>query len=124
LAEAVGRKPSEVLNSGKQDAEFYRRMWETILDGRVWSGELINRRKDGSLYDEALTISPVTNSHGRIQHFVAIKQDISARKATEERVQHLAHHDQLTDLPNRVLLSDRLFQCAGAGTPGPRRRWH
>ena len=110
LAEAVGRKANEVLNSGKQDAEFYRRMWETILDGRIWSGELINRRRDGSLYDEALTISPVTNSNGSIQHFVAIKQDISARKATEERVQHLAHHDQLTDLPNRVLLSDRLFQ--------------
>jgi two-component system cell cycle response regulator len=111
LAEAVGRKANEVLNSGKQDAEFYRRMWETILDGRIWSGELINRRRDGSLYDEALTISPVTNSNGSIQHFVAIKQDISARKATEERVQHLAHHDQLTDLPNRVLLSDRLFQA-------------
>ena len=110
LAEAVGRKANEVLNSGKQDTEFYRRMWETILDGRIWSGELINRRRDGSLYDEALTISPVTNSNGSIQHFVAIKQDISARKATEERVQHLAHHDQLTDLPNRVLLSDRLFQ--------------
>ena len=111
LVEAVGRKPNELLHSGKQDAEFYRRMWETILDGRIWSGELVNRRRDGSLYDEALTISPVTNSTGRIQHFVAIKQDISARKATEERVQHLAHHDQLTDLPNRVLLSDRLFQC-------------
>jgi len=128
LAEAVGRKANEVLNSGKQDAEFYRRMWETILDGRIWSGELINRRRDGSLYDEALTISPVTNSNGSIQHFVAIKQDISARKATEERVQHLAHHDQLTDLPNRVLLSDRLFQSLAQArrdrsTLGTAARW-
>ena len=89
-----------MLNSGKQDAQFYQRMWETILAGRVWSGELINRRKDGTLYDELLTISPVTDVNGRIQHFVAVKQDISERKATEERVQHLAHHDQLTDLPN------------------------
>jgi two-component system cell cycle response regulator len=111
LAEAVGRKPNELVNSGKQNEQFYRRMWETILDGQVWSGEIVNRRKDGSLYDEALTISPVTDSSGKIQHFVAIKQDISERKATEERVQHLAHHDQLTDLPNRVLLRDRLFQA-------------
>jgi diguanylate cyclase (GGDEF)-like protein/PAS domain S-box-containing protein len=111
LAEALGRKPNELLNSGKQDAQFYQRMWETILAGRVWSGELINRRKDGTLYDELLTISPVTDVNGSIQHFVAVKQDISERKATEERVQHLAHHDQLTDLPNRVLFSDRLFQA-------------
>ncbi len=111
LAEAVGRTPGEVLKSGRQDAAFYQRMWATILAGQVWSGELVNRRKDGSVYDEALTISPVTDVNGRIQHFVAIKQDISERKATEERVQHLAHHDQLTDLPNRALLSDRLAQA-------------
>jgi diguanylate cyclase (GGDEF)-like protein/PAS domain S-box-containing protein len=111
LAEAVGRTPGEVLKSGRQDAAFYQRMWATILAGQVWSGELVNRRKDGSVYDEALTISPVTDMNGRIQHFVAIKQDISERKATEERVQHLAHHDQLTDLPNRALLSDRLAQA-------------
>ena len=111
LAEALGRRPNEMLNSGMQNPEFYQRMWETILGGRVWSGEIVNRRKDGSLYDEALTISPVTDMSGRIRHFVAIKQDISERKATEERVQHLAHHDPLTDLPNRALLSDRLFQA-------------
>ncbi len=111
LAEALGVEVGELLNSGKQDAQFYERMWQTILAGRVWTGELLNRRKDGSVYAEALTISPVTNSAGRIQHFVAIKQDISERKASEERVQHLAHHDQLTDLPNRALLSDRLFQA-------------
>ena len=111
LAEALGVEVGELLNSGKQDAQFYERMWQTILAGRVWSGELLNRRNDGSVYAEALTISPVTNSAGRIQHFVAIKQDISERKASEERIQHLAHHDQLTDLPNRALLSDRLFQA-------------
>ncbi|WP_300319826.1 diguanylate cyclase [Accumulibacter sp.] len=110
LAEAIGRNPGEILNSGKQDARFYEAMWQTILAGQIWSGELVNRRKDGSLFDEALTISPVTGSDGRIQHFVAIKQDVSERKAIEERVQHLAHHDQLTDLPNRILLTDRLFQ--------------
>ncbi|MCM8599175.1 MAG: diguanylate cyclase [Candidatus Accumulibacter sp.] len=111
LAEVIGRRTGELLNSGKQDVHFYQRMWDTILAGRVWRGELINRRKDGSLFDEALTISPVTDGNGRIRHFVAIKQDISERKASEARVQHLAHHDQLTDLPNRALLTDRLFQA-------------
>ncbi|WP_313951996.1 diguanylate cyclase domain-containing protein [Accumulibacter sp.] len=110
LSEVLGRNPGEVLNSGQQDRRFYENMWETILAGRVWSGELVNRRRDGSLFDAALTISPVTDVDGRIQHFVAVQEDISERKASEERVQHLAHHDQLTDLPNRMLLSDRLFQ--------------
>lgn len=111
LTEALGRTPGELLNSGKQEARFYAQMWQTILRREVWSGELVNRRKDGSVYDEALTISPVTDTNGQIQHFVAIKQDISERKAGEERVQYLAHHDQLTDLPNRVLFSDRLAQA-------------
>ena len=111
LGEVVGRSPAELLNSGKQDAAFYQRMWATILSGQVWSGELVNRRKDGSLFDESLTISPVADARGKIQHFIAIKQDISERKVDEERVQHLAHHDQLTDLPNRLLLNDRLAQA-------------
>lgn len=111
LVEAVGRTPGEMLNSGKQDAAFYQRMWDCILAGRVWSGELVNRRKDGSLYDESLTISPVTDRNGTIRHFIAIKQDISERKAIEESVQHLAHHDHLTDLPNRTLLDGRLAQA-------------
>ncbi|EXI83140.1 MAG: Cyclic di-GMP phosphodiesterase Gmr [Candidatus Accumulibacter appositus] len=110
MSEVVGRDPGEVLNSGKQDGRFYQGMWQTILTGKVWTGELVNRRKNGSFFDAALTISPVTGSDGHIHHFVAVMQDISARKATDERVQHLAHHDQLTDLPNRMLLSDRLFQ--------------
>ncbi|HRI91262.1 MAG TPA: diguanylate cyclase [Accumulibacter sp.] len=110
-AEVVGHNPGEMLNSGKQDGHFYEGMWQTILAGRVWTGELVNRRKNGSLFDAALTISPVTGGDGSIRHFVAIMQDISERKATDERVQHLAHHDQLTDLPNRMLLSDRLFQA-------------
>lgn len=111
LSEIMGRNPGELLGSGQQDQRFYESMWETLLSGRVWSGELVNRRKDGSLFDEALTISPLTDANGKIRHFVAIKEDISERKASEERVQHLAHHDQLTDLPNRMLLSDRLFQA-------------
>jgi hypothetical protein len=114
--------PARCSIRASRTRHFYEGCGQTILAGQVWSGELVNRRKDGSVYDAALTISPVTDGDGSIQHFVAIKQDISERKATEERVQHLAHHDQLTDLPNRMLLSDRLFQAVAQarGTAG---RW-
>ncbi|MBO3704397.1 MAG: response regulator, partial [Candidatus Accumulibacter sp.] len=71
-AEVVGHNPGEMLNSGKQDGHFYEGMWQTILAGRVWTGELVNRRKNGSLFDAALTISPVTGGDGSIRHFVAI----------------------------------------------------
>jgi len=83
LAEALGRKPAELVNSGKQDASFYQRMWNSILAGEVWHGELISKRRDGSLYDEELTITPVSAEGREVTHFIAIKQDVSARKAVE-----------------------------------------
>lgn len=83
LAEVIGHKPSELVKSGKHNRSFYKRMWSTILSGQVWRGELINRRKDGSLYNEELTITPVCMGNREITHFIAIKQDISARKAAE-----------------------------------------
>jgi diguanylate cyclase (GGDEF)-like protein len=85
-------------------------MWETILAGRYGAANWSTDARMAALRRGADHFSG-DRQNGRIQHFVAIKQDISERKATEERVQHLAHHDQLTDLPNRVLLSDRLFQA-------------
>ncbi len=95
LAEAVGRKPS-LLRSGKQDPQAYRELWSTILAGRPWHGELVNRRKDGTLYDEELTITPVTDARGRIVHFVAIKQDVTQRKLAEE--QQARTRDELEQL--------------------------
>jgi diguanylate cyclase (GGDEF)-like protein/PAS domain S-box-containing protein len=89
LAESIGRKPAELIRSGQQDQVFYQNMWQTILAGRAWHGELVNKRKDGSLYHEELTITPVRSGHdgagqdGEISHFIAVKQDISARKAVE-----------------------------------------
>jgi diguanylate cyclase (GGDEF)-like protein/PAS domain S-box-containing protein len=83
LSEAVGRTPSELLKSGKQDPPYYQRMWDTILAGQVWHGELVNKRRDGSLYDEDMTITPVSMDDKTVTHFIAIKQDISARKAAE-----------------------------------------
>ncbi|MEI6181594.1 MAG: PAS domain S-box protein, partial [Chloroflexales bacterium] len=79
--EAVGQN-TRLLRSGRQDPRYYQHLWETILAGRVWAGELLNRRKDGSLYHEEQTITPVL-SDGVVTHFVAIKQDVSARVERE-----------------------------------------
>jgi PAS domain S-box-containing protein len=85
-SEVVGRTP-RLLRSGRQDRAFYRRMWDTILRGDVWTGELVNRRRDGSLYDERMTITPVRNAEGAVTHFIAIKEDVSARRAAELALQ-------------------------------------
>ncbi len=85
-AEVVGHTPGELLKSGLHDQAFYQQMWETILSGKVWRGEVVNRRRDGSLYDEMLSIAPVLTAAGSIRNFVAVKQDISERKLIEQRL--------------------------------------
>lgn len=112
--EAVGRHCGELVKSGQQDRQFYAEMWQTILSGKVWHGELINRRKDGTLYHDEMTITPVLDKDGEITHFVAMKHDISARKISEEHLKNLAFYDPLTQLPNRRLLIDRLGQALAA----------
>jgi PAS domain S-box-containing protein len=82
-AEAQGQNP-RLLQSGRHDSKFYHGMWRTILNGMVWRGEIINRRKDGSFLDEEMTIAPVRDSAGKITNFIAIKQDITDRKRAEE----------------------------------------
>lgn len=86
LEEARGEKPGRLLGSGKQESIFYQELWNTILSGQVWRGELVNRRKDGSFYDEEMTITPIANEAGEISHFVAIKQDISEKKAMADQL--------------------------------------
>ena len=83
--EAIGRTPGALLRSGAQDAVFYRHMWETISAGKVWHGELVNRRKDGSLFTEDMTITPLLNEQSDITHFIAVKQDITREKLLEEQ---------------------------------------
>ncbi len=81
--EVIGKTPN-ILKSGKHDSDFYRNIWQTILDKQIWHGELINRRKNGELYTEEQTISSVYDEHGKITHFITIKQDITERLLTEE----------------------------------------
>ena len=83
VSEILGKNP-RILKSGQHDMAFYRQMWETISAGKVWSGELVNKRKDGSLYTEGMTITPVSDEGGAISNFIAIKQDITARKQAGE----------------------------------------
>ncbi len=82
--EALGQNP-RILKSGRQDTEFYDHLWKTILRGEVWHGEVVNRRKDGSLYTEEMDIAPVRNHQGGITHFIATKQDVTARLQLEEQ---------------------------------------
>ena len=81
--EAVGQN-TRLLKSGKQDAAFYARLWQTILAGEAWQGELVNKRKDGTLYSESMTITPVRDASGLVHRFIAIKQDVTARHELEE----------------------------------------
>ncbi len=83
--EAIGQNP-RVLKSGAHDPEFYENMWRTVLGGSVWHGTLTNKRKDGILYQEEMTITPVRSKRGVITHFVAVKQDITERKRAEQRI--------------------------------------
>lgn len=86
VAETIGKNP-RILKSGVQGAAFYKTLWETILAGDVWHGELVNRRKDGTLYSEEQTITPLRNEDGKITHFITIKQDITERKRAESEIQ-------------------------------------
>ena len=116
--EAVSKKPS-MLTSGHHDEVFYCSMWETILRTGSWQGEIWDRRKNGEVYPQWLTISAVNDSEGTVTHYVGSHLDITERKLAEDQIKHLAFYDQLTLLPNRRLLLDRLNQAlASCGRSG------
>ncbi|MFI3155903.1 MAG: EAL domain-containing protein [Methylococcaceae bacterium] len=106
-AEAIGQLPS-MLRSGRHDAKFYAEMWASILETGHWQGEIWNRRKNGEVYPELLSISAVVDKSGEITNYVGVFADISQLKATESQLDFLAHHDPLTHLPNRLLLLSRV----------------
>jgi diguanylate cyclase (GGDEF)-like protein/PAS domain S-box-containing protein len=110
----VGQTP-RLLRSGRHDAEFYREMWETINSTGSWQGEIWDRRKNGEVYPKWLTISAVKGADGGVTHYVGTHFDITERKKAEEKIEELAFFDQLTGLPNRTLLMDRLKQAMTAG---------
>lgn len=105
--EVIGRNP-QLLSSGRQDEMFYTSMWATISSTGYWQGELWNRRKNGDIFPEWLNISAVQDASGAITRYVGVFSDISAIKEAEQKLHHLAHHDPLTDLPNRLLFEARL----------------
>jgi len=108
--EVVGQTP-RLLKSGRHNADFYRDMWETINRAGTWQGEIWDRRKNGEIYPKWLSITAVKGNDGVVSHYVGSHIDISERKAAEEKIQHLAFYDTLTELPNRRLLLDRLQQA-------------
>lgn len=108
--EAIGMTPS-IVKSGFTSPQQYRELWETIVSGREWRGELLNRRKNGDLFWEHISISPIRDDTGAIVRFVAVKEDVTMRKEYEKRLLYQAHYDDLTKLPNRLLSIDRLTQA-------------
>ncbi|HLF97098.1 MAG TPA: EAL domain-containing protein [Methylococcaceae bacterium] len=105
--ELLGRNP-RILRSGRHEQAFYGALWESVSSTGRWQGEIWNRRKNGEVYPEWLSISAMRDGQDRIQHYIGIFIDISAQKEAEQRLDYLAHHDNLTGLPNRELFHDRL----------------
>jgi PAS domain S-box-containing protein len=131
--EVLGKTPN-VLKSGKHDAEFYEQLWRTIRSGQVWRGEITNRRKDGSLYIEEMTITPVQTVAGKITHFIAIKVDVSERKRAESELHRLnralttlskcnevlvqaSNEDQLLNEVCKILVRSGGYRLAWVGYP-------
>lgn len=105
--EVYGKNP-RLLQSGKVTRDEYRNLWSTLLAGRPWQGELLNRRKNGQLYWERALISPLRNEQREVTHYIGVSEDINTQKKYEKQLEYQATHDDLTGLANRVLFKDRL----------------
>ncbi len=108
--EVLGKNP-RILSSGRQNTAHYTSMWQSLINKGHWYGEIWNRRKSGEVYAEMLTITTVPDAQGKPLHYVALFSDITTAKVHEQQLEHIAHYDALTSLPNRVLLADRLKQA-------------
>ncbi len=112
--EAIGQKPS-LLKSGQHDKAYYEKLWMTLHGGSVFRGILINRRKDGTLFQEEKTITPLRNAEDHITHYVSTGRDITERLQAQEQLHNLTYFSPLTGLPNRSLFMDRLNQLLARG---------
>lgn len=112
--DVIGQDP-KILSSGRQDGKFYQAMWRSINETGMWQGEIWNRRKSGEIYPEWLSIGTVKNARNEVINYISLFSDITKRKEAEQRIEHLAHYDSLTHLPNRALFADRLKQALLAG---------
>ncbi|MDX9885755.1 EAL domain-containing protein [Thauera sp.] len=110
-SEEVIGKPSSILSSGRHDEAFYRELWQQLNEHDMWEGEVWNRRRNGDVYPERLSISAVRDDSGVVTHYVGCFTDITQSKASEEEIHALAYYDHLTGLANRRLLTDRLHQA-------------
>jgi diguanylate cyclase (GGDEF)-like protein/PAS domain S-box-containing protein len=105
--EVIGKDP-KILSSGKHDQAFHAAMWSELMETGVWQGEIWNRRKNGEIYPEWLSIATIKNNTGEIDQFISVFSDITQRKENEELIRFQANYDALTELPNRHLLMERL----------------
>lgn len=119
--EVLGQDPS-ILSSGKHDAEFYQQLWQDLTAHGHWQGEIYNRRKNGTIYPEWLSITLYKDAQGKVLNFIASIADISGRKKVEARLRYLAEYDPLTNLPNRRLLEDRANQLIQISRRHPERK--
>ena len=108
--EVVGQNP-KILKTGREPKEFYTAMWDSLLTNNCWEGEIWNKRKDGSYFPKWLSIAVIRNKEGEIVNFIGGFYDISERKQAEKKIEHMAHHDSLTNLPNRISLNERFSQA-------------
>lgn len=108
--DVMGKNP-RLLQSGRHEKKFYRDLWASLLNDGYWAGEIWNRRKNGEIYPEWLTITAIKDSRGCLTHYLGVFKDITSQKLWEERLTYMAYHDALTELPNRFLLHDRLKQA-------------
>jgi diguanylate cyclase (GGDEF)-like protein/PAS domain S-box-containing protein len=108
--DVIAHNPS-ILSSNRHGIEFYQAMWTALVQKGHWSGEIWNKRKNGEVYAEMLTISSVKNSKGKVSHYVGLFSDITEQKEHQHQLEHIAHYDALTNLPNRMLLADRMHQA-------------
>ncbi|WP_102475805.1 GGDEF and EAL domain-containing protein [Shewanella sp. 10N.286.52.C2] len=108
--EAIGKNP-RIFRSGRQSADFYDGMWSTLKQHNYWCDEIWNKRKNGEIYPQMQSISAVRDVYGKVMHYVSMFTDITDKKAHQQQLEHTAHHDMLTGLPNRALLANKLAQA-------------